>query len=82
MQDYRGFLKGKATERAELTTQSDRLTMACFGGELGADVDLIYNEKRKRTEVHFYVTSGTEFKREFRAIGVFYLNEDGKITKF
>lgn len=81
MHDYRGYLRGKVDEKAEISTQGDRLTLACFSGELGADVDLTYNEKRKRTELHFYVTSGSGFKREFRSLGIYYLDENGKITK-
>lgn len=81
MQDYRGYMRGKVDEKAEIFTQGGRLTLACFSGGLGADIYLIYNKKQKRTELHFYVTSGSEYKRKFRSLGVYYLNETGKITK-
>jgi len=81
MARFRGTIKSDGKESSRLGTKNGGLETNCNGWNLGARVNIEYNEDKDRDEITLTVNTGSNYHRVLKDLGTFYITNRGTIAK-
>jgi hypothetical protein len=81
MAQFRGVINGKAKNNAtQLGSKKSGLSVWGDGWNIGAEVELHYNEEKDRDELRVYLTEGSIGRGRVMTLGYFMTNENKEVV--